>query len=135
LTGFTVTHLPDYRTGPNRRYEIADAALEAFAVFFTQSPSFLAYLGLLSPQVWLNAPTIRQPLLAAPPLNRPDLRLHAPPACSYSSTHCSQRPFPVTPRNASDPIWNSCLLICEFDTRPEAKYTGVVCYLHLAVSI
>ncbi|MGE5603593.1 MAG: ISNCY family transposase [Nitrososphaerales archaeon] len=39
----TVTHLPDYRTGPQRVYEIADAALGAFAVFFTQSPSFLAY--------------------------------------------------------------------------------------------
>jgi hypothetical protein len=39
----TVTHLPDYRTGPHRIYEIADAALGAFGVFFTQSPSFLAY--------------------------------------------------------------------------------------------
>ena len=39
----TVTHLPDHRTGPHRLYEIADAALGAFAVFFTQSPSFLAY--------------------------------------------------------------------------------------------
>ena len=38
-----VTHLPDYRTGMHRVYEIADAALGAFAVFFTQSPSFLAY--------------------------------------------------------------------------------------------
>jgi len=39
----TVTHLPDPRTGAHRLYDIADAALEAFAVFFTQSPSFLAY--------------------------------------------------------------------------------------------
>ncbi len=39
----TVTHLPDCRTGLPRRYEIADAALGAFAVFFTQAPSFLAY--------------------------------------------------------------------------------------------
>ena len=39
----TVTHLPDHRSGSNRIYEIADAALGAFAVFFTQSPSFLAY--------------------------------------------------------------------------------------------
>jgi hypothetical protein len=39
----TVTHLPDHRTGLHRLYEIADAALGAFAVFFTQSPSFLAY--------------------------------------------------------------------------------------------
>ncbi len=35
--------LPDYRTGKNVQYEISDAALGAFAVFFTQSPSFLAY--------------------------------------------------------------------------------------------
>jgi hypothetical protein len=39
----TVTHLPDVRTGSNTVYAIADAALGAFAVFFTQSPSFLAY--------------------------------------------------------------------------------------------
>lgn len=38
----TVTHLPDQRTRPNRIYEMADAALGAFAVFFVQSPSFLA---------------------------------------------------------------------------------------------
>jgi hypothetical protein len=35
--------LPDHRTGQNMRYTIKDAALAAFAVFFTQSPSFLAY--------------------------------------------------------------------------------------------
>ena len=35
--------LPDYRQGKNTRYTIKDAALGAFAVFFTQSPSFLAY--------------------------------------------------------------------------------------------
>jgi len=39
----TVTRLPDRRTRPNRIYEIADAALGAFAVFFVQSPSFLAH--------------------------------------------------------------------------------------------
>lgn len=39
----TVTRLPDHRTGPHRPYEIADAALGAFAIFFTQAPSFLAY--------------------------------------------------------------------------------------------
>jgi hypothetical protein len=35
--------LPDDRKGKNTRYAIKDAALGAFAVFFTQSPSFLAY--------------------------------------------------------------------------------------------
>jgi hypothetical protein len=34
---------PDYRTGQNTQYAIKDAALGAFAVFFTPSPSFLAY--------------------------------------------------------------------------------------------
>ena len=34
--------LPDYRKGKNTQYSIKDAALGAFAVFFTQSPSFLA---------------------------------------------------------------------------------------------
>ena len=35
--------LPDHRQGQNITYEIKDAALGAFAVFFTQSPSFLAH--------------------------------------------------------------------------------------------
>jgi hypothetical protein len=40
--------LPDKRTGKNTRYEMLDAALIAFSVFFTQSPSFLATLNILS---------------------------------------------------------------------------------------
>jgi hypothetical protein len=35
--------LPDHRTGKNVTYTLKDAALSAFAVFFTQSPSFLEY--------------------------------------------------------------------------------------------
>lgn len=36
--------LPDHRkSSPNLRYSIKDAALGAFAMFFSQSPSFLAY--------------------------------------------------------------------------------------------
>jgi hypothetical protein len=35
--------LPDHRTGENTQYEIKDAALSAFGIFFTQSRSFLAY--------------------------------------------------------------------------------------------
>ena len=35
--------LPEHRTGENRQYEIKDAALSAFGIFFTQSNSFLAY--------------------------------------------------------------------------------------------
>lgn len=35
--------LPDKRTGKNIRYGMEDAALSAFSVFFTQTPSFLAY--------------------------------------------------------------------------------------------
>lgn len=35
--------LSDHRTGRNTSYRISDAVLGAFAVFFTQSPSFLAY--------------------------------------------------------------------------------------------
>ena len=34
--------LPDLRTGKNSIYELADVAMSAFGVFFTQSPSFLA---------------------------------------------------------------------------------------------
>jgi hypothetical protein len=39
----SMTHLPDARTGRNWQYAIADAALAAFAVFYVQAPSFLAY--------------------------------------------------------------------------------------------
>ena len=35
--------LPDGRTGDNTRYSMADIALAAFAVFFTQCPSFLSF--------------------------------------------------------------------------------------------
>jgi len=35
-------NLTDERTGKNTQYEISDAALSAFAVFFLQNPSFLA---------------------------------------------------------------------------------------------
>ena len=35
--------VPDHRTGENTRYEIADAGLSAFSIFFSQSPSFLAH--------------------------------------------------------------------------------------------
>jgi len=34
---------PDRRTGQNAQYEMEDAGMGAFSVFFTQSPSFLAY--------------------------------------------------------------------------------------------
>ncbi|CCE23748.1 protein of unknown function [Methylotuvimicrobium alcaliphilum 20Z] len=40
----TFEDLPDSRKpGNNRKYRIEDAALSAFSVFFTQSPSFLDY--------------------------------------------------------------------------------------------
>lgn len=39
----TFEGLPDARRGKNTVYEMKDAALSAFSVFFTQSPSFLAH--------------------------------------------------------------------------------------------
>ena len=41
------TRLPDYREGVNTQYEIKDAAMSAFGIFFTQSSSFLAYQRLM----------------------------------------------------------------------------------------
>ncbi|MEL6973570.1 MAG: ISNCY family transposase, partial [Bacteroidota bacterium] len=38
----SLSSLPDKRTGKNSRYEMLDAGLSAFSVFFTQTPSFLA---------------------------------------------------------------------------------------------
>ena len=34
--------LPDRRTGKNKKYTLEDIGLSAFAVFYTQCPSFLA---------------------------------------------------------------------------------------------
>ena len=43
-----IAHLPDHRQpSPNTRYTMQDAALGAFGIFFTQSPSFLEYQRLL----------------------------------------------------------------------------------------
>ena len=41
--GSVIKEFPDKRTGNNTRFSIEDAALGAFSVFFTQSPSFLAF--------------------------------------------------------------------------------------------
>ncbi len=38
-----INTFPDIRTGSNNIYSIEDASLGAFAIFFTQSPSFLAF--------------------------------------------------------------------------------------------
>jgi hypothetical protein len=43
-----LTLLPDKRTGKNNRYGMEDAALSAFSVFFTQTPSFLAYQRMMA---------------------------------------------------------------------------------------
>jgi hypothetical protein len=39
----TIANFPDKRTGKNTRFSLEDAALGAFSVFFTQSPSFLSF--------------------------------------------------------------------------------------------
>ncbi|MFP4378714.1 MAG: ISNCY family transposase [Spirochaetales bacterium] len=38
-----IAEFPDFRSGRNTQYTIRDAALGAFSVFFSQSPSFLAH--------------------------------------------------------------------------------------------
>jgi len=38
-----IVKFPDNRTGSNCQYTIEDAGLGAFSIFFTQSPSFLAF--------------------------------------------------------------------------------------------
>ena len=42
-----IREFPDSRTGSNTRYQMRDAALAAFSVFFTQSPSFLSHQRLM----------------------------------------------------------------------------------------
>ncbi len=38
----SLAQVPEHRTGRNTQYEIADAGLAAFSVFYMQAPSFLA---------------------------------------------------------------------------------------------
>ncbi len=50
LIGFLkqeLNHLPDSRTGSNKQYQIEDAVIAAFSVFFTQCPSFLEHQRLM----------------------------------------------------------------------------------------
>jgi hypothetical protein len=47
LLGGTLAELPDGRRGKNRHYSISDLGRAAFAVFFCQSPSFLAHQQLM----------------------------------------------------------------------------------------
>jgi hypothetical protein len=42
--------LPDFRRGENTQYEIKDAAVSAFGIFFMQSSSFLAYQRMIAEQ-------------------------------------------------------------------------------------
>lgn len=45
ITGLeqAIEQFPEHRRGKNSQYELADAGMGAFSVFFTQSPSFLAH--------------------------------------------------------------------------------------------
>jgi hypothetical protein len=40
--GKLISELEDERLGNNKRYEVSDAVLSAFSVFFLQNPSFLS---------------------------------------------------------------------------------------------
>jgi hypothetical protein len=50
----TLENFPDKRIGKNIHYQLIDAALSAFSVFFTQTPSFLAYQRLMSDRTGMN---------------------------------------------------------------------------------
>jgi len=51
---FAAMSFPDRRTGKNTRYSMEDVALSAFSVFFTQSPSFLAFQRAMQEQTGRN---------------------------------------------------------------------------------
>lgn len=58
--------LPDKRTGKNSRYGMEDAALSAFSVFFTQTPSFLAYQWMGDIAYALDTRSGRMPIVEVP---------------------------------------------------------------------
>lgn len=43
ILGDSLARIPEHRTGKNCQYEIKDAGLAAFSVFFMQSSSFLEH--------------------------------------------------------------------------------------------
>jgi len=43
LVGEALTEIPEHRKGKNKQYEIKDAGLGAFSVFYFQTPSFLSW--------------------------------------------------------------------------------------------
>lgn len=43
----TIITFPDIRKGENKKYEIKDAVISAFSVFFIQCPSFLSHQNLM----------------------------------------------------------------------------------------
>ena len=63
----TMADLPDRRIGTNSSYAMEDFALSAFSIFFTQAPSFLAYLHgsvtLLGDDLYAHQPFCRQTML------------------------------------------------------------------------
>ena len=46
--GKAISQFPDKRTGKNLQYSMSDIGMSAFSIFFTQSPSFLAYQQLMT---------------------------------------------------------------------------------------
>jgi hypothetical protein len=55
----SMRQFPDTRTGKNTQYEVMDAAVGAFSVFFTQCPSFLSHQKLMQERYGLsNAKTL-----------------------------------------------------------------------------
>ena len=47
-----IEKFPDNRIGKNARKKISDAALGAFSIFYTQSPSFLSYPKKYAREPW-----------------------------------------------------------------------------------
>ena len=73
----TAATFPDNRKGKNTRYTLVDAALGAFAVFFTQSPSFLAHQRAMQARKGQsNAHTLFGEAIEPESASNPNVKIH-----------------------------------------------------------
>jgi hypothetical protein len=88
----TMTAFPDKRTGSNCHYSIEDAALGAFSIFFTQSPSFLAFQNSMQKNKGLsNAQTLFEMDKIPSDNHIRNLMDEVPPSEAYPIYHYNER--------------------------------------------
>jgi len=101
--------LPDKRTSRNRFYTLFDAGLAAFSVFFTQSPSFLAYQRQMQRQRGRNNAHSLFGVQRIP-----------------SDPHIRNLLDPVDPKDLREPFWAILALLDQAGYVADYQYAGML---------